>query len=146
MPGINFYTEDIKFTLKNKTALRGWIAATAEKEGFKIEQLNYILSSDKFLHNLNEHYLHHDEFTDIITFDLSTPNSGLKVRGLFADIFISIERVKENAKSFRTTFPNELHRVIIHGALHLCGYLDKTKKDKAKMREKEDYYLSLRSF
>ncbi len=146
MPGIVFFTEDVKFTLKNKNALRRWIAATVKKEGYKIEALNYIFCSDKFLHTLNEEYLHHDDYTDIITFDLSTSNAEPQTRNLTGEIFISIDRIKENAKTFNTTFQNELHRVIIHGVLHLCGYTDKTKNDKNKMRVKENYYLNLRSF
>ena len=146
MPTINFFTEDIKFSLTNKTALRKWLAASAKKEGFKIDQLNYIFSSDKFLHKLNEEFLHHDNYTDIITFDLSNSPKKVGQSTITGEIFISVERIKENAKLFKTTFQDELHRVIIHGVLHLCGYKDKTKRGKAKMREKEDYYLSLRSF
>jgi probable rRNA maturation factor len=146
MPAINFFTQDVNFNLKDKTALRGWISATAKKEGSKIAALNYIFSSDKFLHQLNEQYLHHDNYTDIITFDLGSPNSQLPTSNLQGEIFISIERIKENAKVFKTTFKNELHRVMIHGMLHLSGYKDKTKADKTIMRKKEDYYLNLRSF
>ena len=140
MAAINFFTtEDIKFNLKNKNALRGWIEAAAKKERFTINELNYIFCSDKFLHQLNEQYLHHDDYTDIITFDLSSPNSGLAAPGLQGEIFISIERVKENAILFKTTFQNELHRVMIHGVLHLIGYKDKTKSGKGAMRKKENY-------
>jgi rRNA maturation RNase YbeY len=150
---INFFTEDIKFSLKNKDALRRWIIAAAHKEGFSISELNYIFCSDDFLHNMNEQFLHHDDYTDIITFDLSTSNPTSVLRppasdplNLSGEIFISIERVKENAKTFKTVFQNELHRVMIHGVLHLCGYKDKTKAAKAAMRKKEDYYLSLHKF
>jgi probable rRNA maturation factor len=143
---INFFTEDIKFSLKNKDPLRRWIIAAARKEGFSINELNYIFCSDDFLHNMNEQFLHHDDYTDIITFDLSTSNPPSALSNLSGEIFISTERVKENAKTFKTAFQNELHRVIIHGVLHLCGYKDKTKAAKAAMRKKEDYYLSLRSF
>ncbi|HKR07152.1 MAG TPA: rRNA maturation RNase YbeY [Bacteroidia bacterium] len=146
MSSINFFTQDIKINLRDKNALRRWIAATAKKEGCKIEALNYIFCSDKFLHRLNEQFLHHDDYTDIITFDLSTAIHKSQTPGLQGEIFISIERVKENAKLFKTTFQNELHRVMIHGALHLIGYKDKTKSDKAAMRKKENYYLNLRSF
>jgi probable rRNA maturation factor len=146
MPSINFFAQDIKFNLKDKNALCGWIAVTAKKEGYKIEALNYIFCSDKFLHRLNEQFLHHDDYTDVITFDLSTPVHKPKTPNLQGEIFISIERVKENAKLFKTTFQNELHRVMIHGVLHLMGYKDKTKSDKAAMRKKENYYLNLRSF
>lgn len=146
MPAINFFIQDVKFNLKNKNALRGWIEAAAKKERFKIDALNYILCSDKFLHQLNEQYLHHDDYTDIITFDLSTSNLNSPTSNLTGEIFISIERVKENARIFETTFQNELHRVMIHGVLHLMGYKDKTKSNKLAMRKKEDYYLSLRKF
>lgn len=145
MPSINFFTADIKFNLKNKNALRGWLEAVAKKEGYKIEALNYIFSSDKFLHNLNEQYLHHDNYTDIITFDLSTNNKQLTTK-LTGEIFISIERIKDNANLFKTTFVDELHRVMIHGVLHLIGYSDKSKRDKATMRKKEDYHLKKRNF
>lgn len=146
MSKINFFIEDIKFSFKNKPALREWLEAAAKKERFKIEQLNYILCPDRFLLNLNQHYLHHDDFTDIITFDLKLQTSNSTPQTLTGDIFISIERVKENAKHHKTTFQNELHLVMIHGVLHLCGYKDKTKEDKNKMRAKENYYLNLRSF
>ena len=145
MPSINFYTQDTNFILKNKSALREWIKATAKKEGYKIEGINYIFSSDNFLHQLNLQYLHHDNYTDIITFDLSTHNKQVADH-LTGEIFISIDRVKENAKLFNNAFQNELHRVMIHGVLHLVGYKDKTKYNKAKMRAKENYYLNLRSF
>ena len=146
MPTINFFNQDIKFNLKDKTALRRWITATAKKEGYKIEALSYIFSSDKFLHQLNEEYLHHDDYTDVITFDLSTRNPDHESRNLSGEIFISIERIKENAQFFKATFQDEIHRVMIHGVLHLAGYKDKTKADKPIMRKKEDYYLNLRSF
>ena len=146
MQVINFFTQDIKFNLRNKTALRAWIIAVAKKEGYKIEALNFIFSNDKFLHELNEQYLHHDSYTDIITFDLSSVGFRQSKPALQGEIFISIRRIKENAKLFSATFQNELHRVMIHGVLHLTGYTDKTKADKIIMRKKEDYYLNLRSF
>lgn len=147
MAAILFFTEDIKISLKNKNALRGWIAAAAKKEKRKIAALNYIFCSDKFLNNINKDFLHHDDYTDIITFDYSEPVSKTReAKQINGEIFISVERVKENAKTFDTTFQTELHRVIIHGVLHLCGYKDKTKSAKATMRMKENYYLNLRSF
>ncbi|MEP7170949.1 MAG: rRNA maturation RNase YbeY [Bacteroidota bacterium] len=153
MASINFFIQDIKFNLKNKNALRRWLVATVKKEGYKIAALNYIFSSDKFLHQLNQQFLHHDSFTDIITFNLSSSTYDLQPTisdsqrpNISGEVFISIERVKENTTRFKTTFVEELHRVIIHGVLHLIGYKDKTKSDKTKMREKENYYLNLRSF
>ena len=141
MQNIFFFTEYIKFNLKEKNALRRWITVSARKEGFLIEELNYIFCSDNHLLRLNLRFLNHDEYTDIITFDHSFHKT--KING---EIFISIPRVKENAKTYKATFQNELHRVMIHGILHLCGYTDKTKARQSKMRSKEDYYLSLRSF
>jgi|SRR6185436_19350557 len=145
MPSINFFTENVKFnpSKADKNALRKWIAAVVKREKFTIGEINYIFCSDKFLHQLNEQFLHHDDYTDIITFDLSTSPSAKKIQG---EIFISVERIKENAKKFNTTFHDELHRVMIHGVLHLAGHKDKTKSDKSAMRKKENYYLNLRSF
>ncbi len=109
---------------------------STRKEGFVIDELNYIFCSDDYLLSLNQRFLSHDEYTDIITFDHS-----FNKKQISAEIFISIKRVKENAKTFKTTFQNELHRVMIHGVLHLTGYKDKTKKQQQAIRKKEDYYL-----
>lgn len=133
---ILFFTEDIKFSLKEKNALRKWITLAAGKEGFIVDELNYIFCSDDYLLNLNQRFLNHDEYTDIITFDHSFNRKQIN-----GEIFISVERVKENAKTFNVTFNNELHRVMIHGILHLAGYKDKTKKQQQTIRKKEDYYL-----
>lgn len=141
MPPISFFNQHTRFSLKDKNALRRWITASAKKEGHAIQQLNYIFCTDKYLIKINNQYLEHDEYTDIITFDHSLQKT--KING---EIFISIDRIKENAKTYRTTFANELHRVMIHGVLHLCGYNDKTKKQKAEIKRKEDYCLNLRSF
>lgn len=146
MPSINFFNAAIKVDLKKKHALRRWIEAAIKREGCSIRELNYILCSDKFLQRLNEKYLHHDDYTDIITFDFSSPDPRLAAADLQGEIFISITRVKENAKLFKTSFQNELHRVMIHGVLHLCGYKDKTKTQQTLIRKKENYYLNLRSF
>lgn len=133
---IYFFNEEISFNLKNKTIIRSWINQTIIQEKYQLEELNFIFCSDNYLLKINKEYLNHDTYTDIITFD----NSSLP-HEIIGDIFISIDRVKENAKSFDTTFINELNRVIIHGVLHLLGYTDKTKKDKGLMTEKEDFYL-----
>jgi probable rRNA maturation factor len=141
MPAIQFFEEDITYKLKNKTAVRKWITETIVAEGFKLAELTYVFCSDQYLLQINQQYLNHDTYTDIITFDNSEEHSTIA-----GDIFISIERIKENAAKFTVTEAQELHRVIIHGALHLLGYKDKSVADKKKMTLKEDYYLSKRSF
>jgi rRNA maturation RNase YbeY len=141
MPAIQFFEEDLSYKLKNKTAVRQWINETVQAEGFKLKELNYIFCSDDYLLQINQQYLDHDTYTDIITFDNSE-----KDKVIVGDIFISIERIRENALKFNITETNELHRVIIHGALHLLGYKDKSTADKQKMTFKEDFYLNLRTF
>jgi len=141
MPAITFHEEDISYKLKNKTAVRKWITDTIVAEGYKLSELTYIFCTDEYLLQINQQYLDHDTYTDIITFDNSEED------GIIAgDIFISIERVKENAANFGVETEHELHRVIIHGTLHLLGYLDKSATDKKKMTQKEDFYLDKRSF
>jgi probable rRNA maturation factor len=141
MPSINFFEEDITYKLKHKTALRQWISQTIQAEGFKLKELTYIFCSDSYLLQINQQYLNHDTYTDIITFD----NSDIE-KVIVGDIFISIERIRENAAKFNITETDELHRVIIHGALHLLGYKDKTPATKQKMTQKEDFYLNKREF
>jgi probable rRNA maturation factor len=141
MPVVQFFEEDITYTLKNKTKVRQWILETILAEGFKLQELTYIFCSDNYLLKINQEYLDHDAYTDIITFDNSENKENIA-----GDIFISIPRIRENAASFKVTATDELHRVIIHGALHLLGYKDKAPADKKKMTEKEDYYLAKRSF
>lgn len=141
MPAINFFEEDIRYKPKNKTALRQWITETIKAEGFRLKELNYIFCSDNYLLQINRQYLDHDTYTDIITFDNSDTE-----KVITGDIFISAERIRENAGKFKVSEADELHRVIIHGALHLLGYTDKTPVTKQKMTEKEDFYLNLRNF
>jgi probable rRNA maturation factor len=141
MPAIQFFEEDITYKVKNKTAVRKWITDTIVAEGFKLAELTYVFCSDEYLLQINQQYLDHDTYTDIITFDNSEEHSTIA-----GDIFISIERIKENAAKFAVTETQELHRVIIHGALHLLGYKDKSVSDKKKMTLKEDHYLSKRCF
>ncbi len=141
MPSINFFEEDIRFKLKDKTKVKTWVKATIEAEGYKLQELNYIFCSDEYLLNINRQYLDHDTYTDIITFDNSE-----KDKVITGDIFISIDRIRENAKKFSSGEANELHRVIIHGALHLLGYKDKTAESKKIMTSKEDQYLGIRNF
>ncbi len=130
----NFETE---FDLKDQKKVSEWITNTIHKENFKLEEISYIFCDDEYLLNLNINYLDHDTLTDIISFDYSV---GKIISG---DIFISVDRIKENAEKFEVDFKNELHRVIIHGILHYCGYKDKTEEEKNEMRSKEDYYLNL---
>jgi len=141
MPAIQFFEEDIVFKLINKTHVRQWITETIIAEGFKLKGLTYIFCSDAYLLQINQQYLDHDTFTDIVTFDNSEHNGIVT-----GDIFISIDRIRENAQKFEVSELTELHRVIIHGVLHLLGYKDKKPADKKKMTQKEDFYLSKRSF
>lgn len=138
---INFFIEDISFTLKDKIHLRSWIKQTVVSEGKKLKELNFVFCSDSYLLEINKEFLNHDTLTDIVTFDNSeSPDS---IRG---DIFISVDRVKENAVKFKATERDELHRVIVHGILHLIGFKDKTTAQKALMTSKEDQYLQKRIF
>jgi probable rRNA maturation factor len=138
---IHFFSEDISFTLKEKNKVRNWIKNTIRSEGKRLGELNLIFCSDAYLLEINKQYLNHDTFTDIVTFDNSeSPEL------IIGDVFISIERIRENASKFKVAEKDELHRVIIHGTLHLIGYKDKAKPDKSLMTEKEDQYLALRGF
>jgi len=135
-----FFTEDTDYRLRQKIALRKWIEETAKAEGFKTGEISIVLCSDVYLLRINQQYLNHDTYTDIVTFDNSDEEEVIA-----GDIFISIDRVRENAAKFGVSEQDELHRVIIHGILHLCGYGDKKKAEKAVMTAKEDYYLARRS-
>ena len=135
-PSINFFSEDISFNLKDKVRLRAWIANTIKAEKFKLRELNFIFSTDDYILSINQEYLKHDTFTDIITFDNSNEEAFI-----VGDIFISVDRVRENAITFKVSERDELHRVMIHGTLHLLGYPDKGKEAKAIMTSKEDHYL-----
>ncbi|AZI24925.1 MULTISPECIES: rRNA maturation RNase YbeY [Pedobacter] len=140
MPAISFFTESVRYNLPQKLKVKKWIKATIEKEGFELQELNFIFCSDEYLLGINQQYLNHDTYTDIITFD----NSDVETQ-IVSDIFISIERVKENAKTFKTNEFDEVCRIMIHGTLHLLGYKDKGKAAKTLMTQKEDEYLSYRS-
>ncbi|MFH6767336.1 rRNA maturation RNase YbeY [Gaetbulibacter aquiaggeris] len=131
---INFNYET-DFALKDEDALSKWIVDCIRTEEYSLEEINYIFCDDEYLYKLNIEFLNHDTLTDIISFDYSV---GKTIQG---DIFISVERVKENATDFKVSFFEELHRVIIHGVLHYCGYKDKTPEDALLMREKENFYL-----
>jgi len=138
---ISFFTADITYALRSRGNLRSWLAEVAGKEGFKIGELNIILCSDEYLYKMNVSYLKHKTLTDIITFDNS---SGKGV--ISGELYISLERVRENAKHLNISLKDELHRVMVHGLLHLCGYTDKRPGEKKRMRDREDLYLSKREF
>lgn len=133
---IAFLTEDITFKLKEKLKHKAWLKDVAKVEGFKIGELNYIFCSDAYLLDINQKYLGHDTLTDIVTFDNSEDPSILE-----GDIFISVERVRENALTFDTE-SSELKRVMVHGLLHLIGYKDKGKAQKELMSKKENEHLT----
>jgi len=139
MTNIRFFTEDIHFTLKNKTKIRQWITATIHHHHKQIHSINYIFTSDNYILTINKDYLNHDTFTDIITFNHSSNPEQIET-----DIFISIPRVKANSHQLKISFTEELHRVMIHGILHLLGYNDKTTTERQEMRKKENHYLALR--
>jgi probable rRNA maturation factor len=141
MPSISFFEEDINFKLKNKKLVKQWITNTIQAEGFKLKELTYIFCSDNYLLEINRRYLDHNYFTDVITFDNASTE-----KVVVGDIFISIDRIRENAADFNATETDELHRVIIHGVLHLLGYADKNAVTKQEMTQKEEIYLSKRGF
>lgn len=135
---IGFFTEDITFQLEEEELIKDWLNELAQSFDYEIEELNYIFCSDEHLHGINLQYLNHDTYTDIITFDHSEANHQLE-----ADIFISIDRVRENAKTYKAQWKQELHRVMAHGLLHLIGFKDKTDEQKVEMRKREEACLSL---
>jgi probable rRNA maturation factor len=135
---ILFRSADRQLHLPGKTGLKVFIHSIFKKEKHAVGSITYIFCSDEFLLQMNRDFLQHDYYTDIITFGLSE-----KGEPVVAEIYISIDRVKENAATLKTTFKEETLRVIFHGALHLCGYKDKKKSEIALMRSKEDHYLRL---
>lgn len=136
---INFFSEEVDFRIKNRSKLRNWITTVIKTHNKAPHCINFIFVNDEYLLGINQQYLQHKTFTDIITFDQSSDIS--KIEG---DIFISIERVKENADHLNIELKDELNRVMIHGILHLLGYKDKTPEQKEEMRKKENHYLALR--
>ena len=135
---ISYFFEDTDFLFKKKTLNNKWLKLVAESEIRRIGQINIIFCSDNYILDINQQYLQHDYFTDIITFDYCEGEV------LSGDLFISIDTVRENAIEYGTEFEEELNRVMVHGVLHLIGYDDHSDEDVAQMRKKEDYYLSLR--
>lgn len=133
---VYFFFECRNFSLKKRTVLKKYIESIFLNEKKKLATINYVFVSDKRLLEINQQFLQHDYYTDIITFNLSED------RFIKADIYISIDRVKQNSGILGVSFKSEIHRVIFHGILHLCGYKDKSRSEKAKMREKENKYLA----
>lgn len=132
---INFFSEGIQFELQNESKIKNWIKSVIEENGKQLTVLNFILTSDEEVHRINKQYLQHDTYTDIITFPMSDKEV------IEGDIFVSIDRIKDNAKQLDIQFENELHRVLIHGVLHLIGFDDKTPELKIEMRNKENSCL-----
>lgn len=134
---IRFFNEDVSYKLPQKQALRQWLKRQAEREGYGIGELNYIFCSDEYVLQVNRDYLQHDYYTDIITFDQREEKDTIE-----GDIFISVERVADNAQQLNVSVEQEMRRVLAHGLLHLCGYGDKTDEEVAKMRMKEEEWLA----
>jgi len=132
---VSFHSEIITFKLKNQKRIKEWVLSVVLKEKHVPGEINFVFCDDTFLLKMNKQFLQHETLTDIITFDYSDNE---RISG---EAFISIERVKENAALFKTTFEKELHRVMVHGVLHLLGYKDKSPSKKTEMRTKEDLYL-----
>jgi probable rRNA maturation factor len=131
------YNYETDFQLDNEYAFSTWISRVIDSEAKKEGDINYIFCDDNYLLEINQQYLDHDTLTDIISFDYSVGNE------LHGDIFISVERVRENAEDFKVSFDEELKRVMIHGVLHYCGYKDKTESDEQLMRSKEDEKIKM---
>lgn len=136
---IEFYSET-DFKIENSKALSHWISEIILQENHQLGDLTYVFCDDAYLHRLNVQFLNHDTLTDIISFDNSL---GKQIHG---EIYISIERVKENASTYRVAFLEELHRVVIHGVLHFCGYKDKSKQEQDTMTRMENKALDRRTF
>jgi probable rRNA maturation factor len=133
---INFNYES-EFALDNEEGVASWLSQVIESENKKEGEINYIFCDDDYLHKINVEYLDHDTLTDIISFDYTMGNE------LHGDIFVSVERVQDNANDFNVSFEDELKRVLVHGLLHYCGYKDKTPEDESLMRSKEDEKIAM---
>jgi probable rRNA maturation factor len=135
---VNFFYQEIRFSFSNRTAIKEFLRKLFLKEGHKLKEVNIIFCTDEALLEINRNFLQHDYYTDIITFPLSTASQPIQ-----AELYISIDRVRDNAHQAAVSFKEELHRVIFHGCLHLAGYGDKSSQQIKKMREREDHYLRL---
>ena len=136
---VSYHCEDIRFEFKGKVLNNKWLKMVAESEVKRLGDVSIIFCSDPYILDINQRYLQHDYFTDIITFDYC------EGKVLSGDLFISIDTVRENAAEYGATFEEELNRVMVHGLLHLIGYDDHTPEQQREMRSKEDYYLSIRN-
>jgi rRNA maturation RNase YbeY len=134
---LNFFSEDVDFNLPHPLKTKKWLKSVSLSEGYELKELNYIFCSDNYLLEINKQYLDHDYYTDIITFDNSDEDNQLE-----GDIYVSLDRVKENASTFHVDFESELRRVLVHGLLHLAGYDDSDDEQKQLMREKENEHLT----
>ncbi len=141
MNKVFIYSADKSVNLKNRQAVKQLIVSLFQNENCDLDRINYIFCSDEYLLRINKEFLNHSTLTDVITFSLSTTK-----KPVHGEVYLSIERIMENAKSFKVTYQNELLRVMIHGALHLCGYTDKSKASRSHMKKREDYYLKENSF
>jgi probable rRNA maturation factor len=138
MSSVRFHYADVKpLSVTGKKKIKDWVLSICQAENKPVAALNYIFCSDDYLLDINKQFLQHDYYTDIITFDLSDEVSP----GITGEIYISVDRVRDNAGTNKVSFEEELMRVVAHGALHLCGYGDKTKSEITNMRKKEDHYL-----
>jgi probable rRNA maturation factor len=135
---ILFHAEDVDFKLANPSKTSSWLSQCIQNNNKSLGEINYIFCSDEYLLEVNKKHLNHDYYTDIITFDNSFEEDEIN-----ADIFVSIDRVKDNAKTLRQSFENELHRVLVHGILHLLGWEDSTEEHKQEMRLEEDNQLKI---
>ena len=142
LSSLDFYSEDIDFVLPQEDHVSSWIQKTARQYDCLIENVSIVFCSDSYLLDLNQQHLNHDYYTDILTFPFHEPGT----KWLMGDIFISIDRVRENAVTTKNSFSNELHRVIIHGILHLIGFNDQSEEEESKMRLLEDAALLTRDF
>ena len=133
---ISFYSVGT-FSLKTEAAVVDCIKAITAEESREVGDITFVFCDDNYLLKINKEFLDHDTYTDIITFDYSVGNE------VISEIYVSTDRVEENAKKYKQTFENEIHRVMIHGVLHLCGYNDKLAEERQIMRDKENHYLSL---
>lgn len=137
---VSFHSEQVNFSISDEHAVVNWLQDVCVSEGKNLLEVSYIFCSDEYLLEMNRQYLNHDYYTDVITFDYCEADS------IAGDVFISVDRVFDNAQHVGVSATDELHRVVVHGLLHLLGYHDKEPADKEQMTAKEDFYLSLRSF
>ena len=137
---VHFFNEDVSYVLKDKMKLKNWVKIMIEQHQKSLGEVNFVFCSDEYLHEMNVEYLQHDTLTDIITFDYCDGNT------VSGDLFISIDRVKDNASDLKIKLTDELHRVMIHGVLHLIGFKDKSQQDAATLRSQEEKSLLLRGF